>query len=461
MTNNIPSTHLFTEQDLHLYEIQNIYTACALWLENKMENQIATYDLIVRDLPKNRNFLLFGGLEEIIEGIRKWKYTKEDVAYLKKAGLATDKLAKYLSKFKFTGDLYSLPEGTAFFPGEPVVRITAPICEGNLFTMFLMNVLSSNTIFLSKIARLRIAAGDKMLVTGGGMRTHGFEAAMKGSRAGYIAGAVAGFPGFFRKYNLEPAKVSINAYHAVIKSFPSEKEAFRAAAALYPNNARPMVDTYDFKKGIGNLIVVAKELKKRGQHFAAITIDSGDLGERAWYAKRAFCRAGFPEIKITLASNLDEWKIQELMSKKIPVDSFLAQTEVACVSDDPKLEVVFKLAELRYGKMVRPVAKLAKGKVSYPGRKQVFRKYNHGEFDYDIIGLENEGLGESLLKKMINQGKIVYRLPSLDEIKDYTKKQIGQLPQRLRSIDKQYGYKVKVSAGLEKLMSQVKKQELK
>ena len=222
MKNTIPKTHLFCEQDLRLYEIQNIFSACALWLDNNMENQIATYDLTIRDMPKNRNFLLFGGLEEAIKGIEKWKYSKDEIDYLKQKKLATPKLVKYLKGFKFSGDCYALPEGTAFFPGEPVIRITAPLLEGNLITLFLMNSVCSNTIFLSKLIRGKIACRDKRFISGGGMRAHSFESAMKGSRAGYIVGAHTGLPAFFRKYNLDPPPISVNAYHAVVKSFPSE-----------------------------------------------------------------------------------------------------------------------------------------------------------------------------------------------------------------------------------------------
>ncbi len=459
---NIPKSHLFTPQDLHLYEIQNIYPACALWLENKMDKQIATYDLIIRDMPKNRNFLLFGGLEEVLQEIKRWKYTKNEINYLKKQKLATPKLTKYLKNFKFTGDLYALPEGTAFFPGEPVIRITAPLLEGNLFSMFLMNSICSNTIFLSKVIRSKIAAKSKQIITGGGMRAHSFESAMKGSRAGYLVGADTGFPAFFRKYNInKPPKISINAYHAVIKSFPSEIEAMRAAADLFPNRSRPMVDTYDFKQGIKNTIKVSKELKKKNQIINAITIDSGNLYKRSVHARKEFDKAGFPHIKIILCSNLDEWKINDLIKKKAPADSFLAVTEISTVADDPKLEIVYKLTELCNKNKTKLCAKFAKGKLSYPGKKQVFRTYKNKKAIKDIVGLDNEKLGQPLLQQMIKNGKVIYDLPALDQIRSHIKQELKTLPKRLLDIEKQHKYPVQISQKLKKLLAKAKKQYLK
>lgn len=455
---NIPKTHLFTEKDLHLYEIQNIFMACALWLEEGMASQIATYDLVVRDMPPHRNFLLLGGIEEIIKGIQKWGYSKEEVGYLNKNNLATPKLIRYLRDFKFTGDVWAMPEGTVFFPGEPVVRITAPICEGNLLSNFLMIAAFGNTNYLSKIIRGRIACAGKRFMAAGGMRVNSFEAAMKASRAGYIAGADNAIPSFFRKYNLDPPPVSINAYHAVIKSFPTELEAFRAAARFFPNRARPMVDTYDFKQGVKNIIIVARELKKKGERIASINIDSGNLYERAKYARREFDKAGFSEIKILLASNLDEYKITELERKNTPADTYLAATEISTIADAPKIEIVYKISEIKQGGKARPLAKLTKGKESYPGRKQVFRIFDkRGRMKKDIVGLEQEKLGKGLLRPMIKKGRLVYDLPSLDNIRDYVKEQVQMLAKRFLSIDKEYKYPVQISKKVTALFNKVKR----
>ncbi len=458
--NNIPKTHLFTPENLHLYELQNIYPACALWHENKMEKQIATYDLSIRDLPKNRNFLLFGGLEEVLQEITQWKYTKKEVNYLLKQQLITPRLAKYLINFKFTGDLYALKEGSAFFPGEPIIKIIAPLLEGNLFSLFLMNSICSNTIFLSKIIRSKLAVKEKKLAFGG-QRSHSFESGMKATRATHIAGIDTGMPGFFVKYNIvNPPKISLNTYHAVIKSFPTELDAMRAAAKLFPNRCRPMVDTYDFKQGIKNVITISKELSKENNSIAAITIDSGDLAQRAIYARKKFNQAGFPNIKIVAASNLDEWKINDLVTRKIPIDNFVAATELSTASDDPKLEIVYKLVELRDKNKIKLCAKFAKNKISYPSRKQIFRIYKNNIAQNDIIGLENEKLGKPKLQKMISKGKLIYNLPTLNQIKEYLQNELMTLPKKLLDINKNHKYPVKYSPKIQSLLEKAKQEHL-
>ncbi|MFH0854563.1 MAG: hypothetical protein V1891_03670, partial [bacterium] len=178
-SNTTPDSHQFLEKDLKLFEFPQIFAASAIWHQNKMENKIATYDLFVRDMPKNRNFMLLGGVEEIIKGILEWKYDGEEVEYLLKKRIITEEFAKYLKNFKFTGDVYAMPEGTAFFPGEPAIKIKAPIIEGNLITLFLINALTSNTIFFTKFIRSIIAAKGKPVIGPGGIRAQGFDAAMK------------------------------------------------------------------------------------------------------------------------------------------------------------------------------------------------------------------------------------------------------------------------------------------
>ncbi|MFH1088705.1 MAG: nicotinate phosphoribosyltransferase [Patescibacteria group bacterium] len=455
---NIPKTHLLTEEDIPLYDIQNIYTACTIWYESGMKDIVATYDLTVRELPKNRNFMIAGGLEEVVEGIRKKEYTAADIRNLKKAKLITSSFGKYLAKYKFTGNIHALPEGTIFFPGEPVIRVTAPIIEGNLMTMFLMGSVLSHTIYLSKMVRVVLAAAGKGTIIGGGLRAHSFEAGMKSVRAGWILSGACGMPSANVKYRLPDSGISVNLYHAVIKSFPSEIEAIRASTKIFPNRVRPMVDTYDFTQGVKNVITVAQELKKKDQKIAGITIDSGDLHKRAVQARKMFDRADFPDIKITLASNLDEWKIAELIKQKTPVDTFLVQTEINTIADDPRLEIVYKLAEMRDGKKITQTAKFSPGKQSYPGRKQVYRRFKGKKISADIIGLEKEKLGQPLLIPIIKKGKIVYRLPELSTIQNYSKQQLDLLPGQFKSIHKVYKYPVKISPKLKLLLNKVKKE---
>jgi len=444
---NIPKTHLFTEEDLYTFELQQIFTACSVWYDKGMNDQIATYDLFVREFPKNRNFLLFGGTEEIIENIKKWRYSEKDVNNLLAFGIISESFAQYLREFKFTGDIYALPEGSVFFPNEPVIKIVAPLVEGNLLTMFLLNAATSNTIFLSKVIRSVMAAKDKVVVTGAAMRAHSFESAFKYGRASYIAGALGAntIPSFVTKYNLPRLTTSVKAYHAVIKSFPTEIDAMRETAELFPNMMDFMVETYDFKKGVENAIKVAIELKEKGNSIKGITIDSGDLYERSVIARKMLDSAGFKEIEITIASNLDEYKIDDLVKRNVPANKFILVTEAITVADDPRLEIVYKLSEIRDKEKIIPKAKLTEGKQSLPGRKQVFRIYDSDKMVKDVIGLEDEKLGEPLLIKVIDKGNIIYDLPSLDQIKEYVKRQVKMLPEDLKSITEKHDYNVQIS----------------
>jgi len=236
-------------------------------------------------------------------------------------------------------------------------------------------------------------------------------------------------PSIVRKLNLKMVLPLTIAYHAVIKSFPTELEAMRKMADLYKGRVSFMVDTYDFNQGMKNAITVIQELKEKGIVVeGGITIDSGNLFDRSVRARKMLDDAGLHEVKITIASNLDEYKIKKLKEKGIPVDAFLVATEAATVSDSPKLEVVYKLSELQNDEKIKFCAKFSSGKESYPGRKQVFRTLENGKIKRDIIGLENEKPGQPLLIPVIKNGKQVYNFPSLDEIREYVKSQISLLP---------------------------------
>jgi len=376
------------------------------------------------------------------------------------------KTAKLMRKFKFDGDVWAMPEATLFFPDEPVVRLTGPIWQINLFTFFLMEALSSNTIAFSKVVRSFLAANGKVdIFTASTTRAHSNESALKFGRAAYFLGAPSNLvPAFSRKFDLPMTHVNTKAYHAFIKSFPSEIQAMRAATSIFPNIGL-MIDTYDFKQGVKNAITVAKEVQQsKGTTISGIIIDSGkdvkDYARQAVYVRRALNVAGLKQVKITVAGNFEENKIAELVKLKAPVDGVLACTDLVTSSDSPKLEAVLKLTEFVRDGETHYSAKLTPGKESYPGKKQVFRKFKNGKLAGDVVGLENEKLGKPLLQKYLSNGKQVKKLPRLDEIKKYTSKQLDTLPNNLKRVDKEFKYKVLMSKKLQKLFEESKKQHL-
>lgn len=451
-------THFFSEEDLHLFDFSQTFSNSCVWLEQGMADYEATFDLYVRKSP-HRNYFVFSGLEEILEGIAAWRYSEDEIGFLLENGVITEKFANYLKNLKFSGNVWAMPDGTIFFPEEPVIRVTAPIIEANLLTFFIVQAFVSNTLFLTKALRITTAASPIPVAGISGMRAHGFESAMKAARASYIAGTYPiSFPAFYRKYKIKmPRNPAMIAYHATIKSFKTEEEAFRKVNELFPNRMAVMIDTYDIGQGIKNAIKIAKELKEQGKSLLGVVIDSGDLVESAKYVKQELNESGLPEVKIVLASNLDEYKIKKLEAEGIKADVLMVNTEGATSSDAPVLEAVYKLAEVRRENEIIPVAKFATGKISYPGRKQVFRT---NDFVRDIIGLEEENLGNPLLIQVIEKGKIIYANFSLDEIKKYVFRQIEKMPVELLNIAKKYRYRVNISAGLKKLANNVKKKHM-
>ena len=438
----------------HHFKVANVY------YETKKFRMRATADLYVRELPKHRNFLVAGGINEIIELVKNLRYTKEQIDILVKEKVITKEFSKVLSKLKFTGDLWALPEGTIFFPNEPVVRITAPIMQITLITDLIMSILCADTIIFSKLARLKLVSQGKTCSICSvraqspdvGMRVQKYAEVLDLSRANCLS---------FKTFNLPTNGIAV-AYHAFIKSFPTELEAMRAFTEVFPQKGSSvMIDTYDFKEGLKNAITVAKELKEKGHSLGSITIDSGDLEKRSKYVRKKLDQAKLKDVKITIASNLDEYKLKELLKKKTPFDTALFVTEIVTSPDAPKLEVIYKLSERIYGREITPVMKLAKDKTSLPGRKQVFRQYLNGRIDKDIIGLDKEKLGTPLLKEYIRKGKSVRKLPTLKETNKHVIKELNSLPLFLRTLKTNHNYKAYLSKELRLLINKTRKELLK
>ncbi len=457
----LPKSQFFTAEDLPLFEVTSTFAYCQVLKKLKMDKAIATFDLYVRDMPKNRNFLLFGGLEEIITHILQWRFNDNQIKVLLKQGVIGPELAGYLKKFKFRGSVHAMKEGTVFFPGEPIVRVTAPIIDANLFYVLLLNAVASHTVFLSKTVRSVLAAKDKIVVTNGG-RALGFEIGAKYVRSAYITGCRTSLQfSPLLKYKIPlPDKCLKASFHAYIKSFPSEYEAFKALVDQFPNfEVSLMIDTYDFDKGLENAIEICRYLKKKKKGIAAIFIDSGDLKARCRLVRRKMDRAGFSNVKILVASNMDEWKIREFIDKGVPCDIFMAITELVTSADDPKLEIVYKMAEITNNGVTRPTMKFATGKLSLPGVKQIYRLSKNGIYCGDTIGIVGEKIGgKPLLIPVIVRGKLVYKLPKLDAIRSYVKEELAKLPAEFKKLyPPPRKYPISISSGLRKIIRVVKK----
>lgn len=457
MSKNIPKSHLFSEEDLPLYQCSYTYALASVWIENDMANKQATFDLLVRNLPKNRNYLIAGGLEEIITWIKKLRFTDDQIKYLKDHNLVTEKGEKYFRNFHFTGTIHAMPEGTLFFGNEPFIRITAPIAEAAIIEGYIMSAAVSNILFFTKAARLVLATENKFLITTGPLRAHGFESSFKATRAAVLCGASSpATPSFNLKYNMDVDKFWVNSQHLFVTSFPSEMEAFRSLSKIYPDNCGFLIDTYDAKQGIENAIIIAKQLQQEGHHLASIYIDSGDRTKLVNYTRKRFREEGITKTKITVAGGITEYKVAKYAKANLQCDNMGSLEELMTTSDAPKLDVVYKLAELRDNDSVLYTAKLTPGKESYPGRKQVFRNLKNNKLDHDIIGLEDENLGTPLLEKVMEKGEICKPLPDWSEIQKYISSQYDLLPDKLKNLNRKQKYRVDFSPKLLELFNQIK-----
>lgn len=437
---------------LDLYEL----TMAAGYFERKAPVR-ATFDLFVRRLPKNRSFLVAAGLENALKFLEKFSFTSQDIDFLKQKEIFKDDFLHYLAALRFTGDVYALPEGAIFFPGEPVLRVSAPILEAQLVESYLLNVINLATTICSKAARVVIAAKGKGVYDFSLRRTQGPDAGMAAARSSYIAGC-AGTSNVLAGalYNIPLAGTMA---HSFIMSFRDELESFRSYAWTFPDSSTLLVDTYDYRKGIQNAIQAAGELEAEGHKLRAIRLDSGNLASISKLARSLLDAHGLRYVKILASGNLDEYKIERLLRDRAMIDSFGVGTNMGVSSDAPYLDVLYKLSQIDdLEGNAYPVMKLSQGKVTYPGRKQVFRIADrHCAYLKDIIGLEGEKTeGKPLLEKVMENGRIMSSLPSLEKIRELTKDNLMRLPGKYKELKGSSVYPVCLSQGLRQLVSKVK-----
>lgn len=416
------------------------------------KNTCATFDLFIRQLPMNRAYLVACGLDDVLNYIKELRFTAEDIAYLEKQRLFSKDFLNYLANFKFRGDVWAMSEGEIFFANEPVIRVTASIIEAQIIESFLLNTINLQTMIASKASRVVCASGNKKVYDFSLRRTHGQDAGIKVGRASYIAG----FSGTSNCLAGKLYRIPIvgTMAHSYVMSFKREMDSFLAYSSTFPAKTTLLVDTYDTKKGIENAITMGLYLKEKGYQLQGVRLDSGDIVLLSKLARNMLDRAGLEFAKIFASGNLDEFKIKELLNKGARVDNFGVGTNMGTSIDAPSLDVIYKISEVtdEFGEFL-PTMKLSKGKVTYPGRKQVFRiQSQSGKFIKDILGLQKEKInGRPLLKKVVHKGRLIYKSPSLDKIRTFTKNNLLRFPEKLKEVVPRYKYPVIVSPALKKL----------
>jgi nicotinate phosphoribosyltransferase len=446
----------FKEGNMSLFTDFYELTMCASYFDNK-NFEPATFDLFIRRLPENRSYFLFAGLEETLQYLETIKFTEEQLAYLKKQGFKWDFL-DYLRGFSFTGEVWAIPEGTVAFPNEPLIRVTAPIIEAQLVETFLLNTVNLQTMIATKASRVVHAAKGKSVIEFGLRREHGIDAGMKVARSSYIAGCqgtsnvLAG-----QTYGIP---VFGTMAHSFIMSYQKEIDAFRAFSKTFPNKSTLLIDTYNDISGAEKAAVIAKELEAKGFRLGGVRLDSGDLAEDSKKVRKILDDQGLTYVKIFASGDLDEFKIHELLTNGSKIDSFGVGTKMGTSADKPYLDVIYKLCEtLTADGESLPIMKLSKDKITLPGRKQVYRLKNKiGIYEKDIIALAEEKVqGEPLLIKVMENGKTIYNLPSLDEIRASTLKNLVKLPDGYKVLTDAPTYPIEISKKLQNLIKTLKR----
>jgi len=416
-------------------------------------NETAVFEFFVRKLPVKRNFLMAAGLEQVIHYVRNLKFSGEELNWLKACGYFESDFVDSLKEFRFTGDIHAMPEGTIFFSNEPILRITAPLPQAQLIETRIINILQYQTLIASRAARMKLAAPDKILVDFGLRRAHGADSGLLAARASFLAG----FSGSSTILAAPAFGVPIygTMAHSFVQAHAGETEAFRHFASSQPNHIVLLIDTYHTEKAAEKVVRLAPELQKNGLSIQAVRLDSGDLACHASRVRQILDAGGLREVKIFVSGNLDEYELLKLLDQQAPIDGFGIGTRLSTSSDAPCLDCAYKLQE--YAGIAR--RKHSEGKATWPGRKQVYRRYDkEGIMAGDVLTIEGDRQeGEMLIRPFMQQGKLIAPCPRLSALQNSAARQLMRLPARLARIDTQSSYPVTVSRALRQIANETDK----
>lgn len=426
-----------------LYEL----TMAAGFFEAGKSREKAAFELTVRRLPPNRNYLVAAGLPQVADYLLHLRFTDEEIAYLRglpQFSQVSAEFFDYLRTFRFTGDLFAVPEGTVMFAGEPLLTIRAPVIEAQIPETFVLAALSFQTMIASKAARVVHAAEGRPVVEFGTRRAHGPEAGVLAGRAAWIGGCagtsntLAGL-----RYGVP---VMGTAAHSWVMSFCEEGAAFRKLQEVLGPETIQLVDTYDTLEGV-------RKAARLGPPLRAIRLDSGDFVALSRAARAILDEAGLHNVQIMISGDLDEYRIAELVAAGAPVDSFGVGTQLATSADAPNLSAIYKLVELDISGIKRFTAKYSDDKVTLPGAKQVFRFPDH-----DVLARSGEcSTGRPLLRPVILDGALVAPLSSAAEARERAARGLAALPEAWRALEPAQPWPIRKSEGLETLIDQTRR----
>lgn len=413
----------------------------------------AVFELFFREMPENRNYVMAAGLEEVLQFLENVRFSADDLDWLRQQGSLNEACLEVLRDFRFSGDVYAMPEGTLVFANEPVIQVVAPLPQAQLVETFILNQLHLQSLAATKAARVVTAAQGRHVVDFGSRRSHGTDAALKVARSSYLAGAAGTSNVAASRLYGVPAFGTMA--HSYIQAHPNERSAFKAFAGEFPGTTL-LVDTYDTLDGLRKVIDLSRQCRERFK-IRSIRLDSGDLAELAKGARKLLDAAGLNEVKIIASSSLDEYKITALLQAGAPIDGFGVGTELAVSGDVPEIDFSYKLVAYDG----QPRMKLSSSKINRPGRKQVFRVYDQGRMRYDTLTrFEETADGEPLLQPVMQNGQRLQgsRVP-LEQAREHAKAQLEALPEEFKTLEQaQKGYRVETGVALEDLTEQLQRE---
>ena len=447
------------------------------YLKSGHKDRMTYFDVFFRDVPDKGGFAIAAGLEQVIDYIEKLHFSKADIEFLRSKGVFCEEFLEYLSAFKFTGDIYAVPEGTPIFPGEPFMIVRAPAIEAQFIETFVLLTLNHQSLIATKSNRIVRAANGRAVTEFGSRRAQGPDGALLGARAAYIAGCAGSACTLADMTFKVPAGGTMA--HSWIQMFDDEYLAFKAYCEIYPENATLLVDTYNvLKSGVPNAIRAFKEvLVPRGYRPAGIRLDSGDITYLSKKARKMLDDAGFADCKIVASNSLDEYIIRDLLLQGAKVDSFGVGERLITSKSDPVFGGVYKLCavEDEAGNIV-PKIKISENaaKITTPHFKKVYRLYSRdtGKAIADLLCVYDETIDETqpleifdpdftwkrktltnftsreLLVPIFKNGERVYSSPSVDDIRTYCKQQVGTLWEEVKRFENPHHYYVDLSKKL-------------
>jgi nicotinate phosphoribosyltransferase len=438
-------------------------------------DEIAYFDVFFRKVPDGGGFAIAAGLEQVIDYIKALRFTDEDIEFLRAKGIFSEDFLSYLKTFRFTGDIYAVPEGTPIFPGEPIMTVRAPSIEAQFIETFILLSLNHQSLIATKANRVVRAAGGRPVAEFGSRRAQGADGAVLGARAAYIGGCAATACTISDRDYAIPATGTMA--HSWVQMFDTEYEAFVSYCKMYPNNATLLVDTYDvLKSGIPNAIKAFKEvLLPKGITKCGIRLDSGDITYLTKKARAMLDAAGLTECKIVVSNSLDENIIRDILYQGAKIDSFGVGERLITAKSQPVFGGVYKLVAIEREGEIIPKIKISENpeKITNPHFKKVYRIYDeNGKASADLLAVHDEEIDTSapltifdpvetwkkkeftnyklreLLVPIFKGGECVYNCPPISEIQSYARAEIETLWDEVKRFENPHGYYVDLTEKL-------------